>query len=92
MASWPKGEDPLLVLKEDSLVLAVRGTLKASGPPSVEVLAELRDFRLVLFASEPLMTIPFERLSFKAGSSGKAEVDVVIHYDTSAATPVRCTP
>ena len=78
MASWPKGEDPLLVLKEDSLVLAVRGTLKASGPPSVEVLAELRDFQLVLFASEPLMTIPFERLSFKAGSSGKAEVDVVM--------------
>ena len=59
-------------------MLAVHGTLKASGPPSVEVLAELRDFQLILFASEPLMTIPFERLSFKAGSSGKAEVDVVM--------------
>lgn len=78
MQSWPSAAAPLIELKEDSLLLAVHGTLKASGPPSVEVLAELRDFRLILFATEPLVTIPFERLSFKAGSSGKAEVDVVM--------------
>ncbi len=78
MASWPSEALPLLELKKDSLVLAVAGTLKASGPPSVEVLAELRDFKLNLFSKDPLIQIPFERLSFKAGSSGKAEVDVVM--------------
>ena len=78
MQSWPRGGPPLVVLKEDSLLLAVHGTLKASGPPSVEVLAELRNFRLHLFAVDPLIQIPFERMSFRSGSSGKAEVDVVM--------------
>ncbi|MGG5257541.1 hypothetical protein [Phycicoccus avicenniae] len=78
LQSWPKDEAPLVKLEPDSLVIALSGTLKASGPPSVEVLAELRRFSLVLFASEPLVTIPFERLSFHGGSSGKAEVDVVM--------------
>ncbi|HYN67036.1 MAG TPA: hypothetical protein VES93_09120, partial [Ornithinibacter sp.] len=78
MRSWPSEALPLIHLEPDSLVLAVHGTLKASGPPSVEVLAELRNFQLNLFAKDPLIQIPFERLSFKAGSSGKAEVDVVM--------------
>ncbi len=78
LESWPKGEDPLVKLEPDSLVIALAGTLRASGPPSVEVLAELRTFSLILFASEPLVTIPFERLSFHGGTSGKAEVDVVM--------------
>ena len=78
LSSWPAGEDPLVTLEKDSLVIALSGTLRASGPPSVEVLAELRRFSLILFASEPLVTIPFERMSFHAGSSGKAEVDVVM--------------
>jgi hypothetical protein len=78
MASWPSEAAPLIHLEKDSLVLAVNGTLKASGPPSVEVLAELRNFQLNLFAKDPLMQIPFERLGFRAGSSGKAEVDVVM--------------
>lgn len=78
LKSWPSEAAPLLKLQPDSLLLAVRGTLKAGGPPDVEVLAELRNFKLILFASEPLMTIPFEHISFKAGSTGKAEVDVLI--------------
>ncbi|QIM20610.1 hypothetical protein G7075_04695 [Phycicoccus sp. HDW14] len=78
LESWPKGEDPLVKLEPDSLVIALAGTLRASGPPSVEVLAELRKFSLILFASEPLVTIPFERMSFHGGTSGKAEVDVVL--------------
>jgi hypothetical protein len=78
MRSWPSEASPLIHLEKDSLVLAVHGTLRASGPPSVEVLAELRNFQLNLFAKDPLIQIPFERLSFKAGSSGKAEVDVVM--------------
>ncbi len=78
MRSWPSAAAPLVQMQPDSLLLAVHGTLKASGPPSVDVLAELRAFQLNLFAKDPLVTIPFERLSFKAGSSGKAEVDVVM--------------
>ena len=78
MAPWPSKAAPLIHLDPDSLVLAVHGTLKASGPPSFEVLAELRHFQLNLFATDPLIQIPFERLSFKSGSSGKAEVDVVM--------------
>ncbi|MBM6400261.1 hypothetical protein [Phycicoccus sonneratiae] len=78
LSSWPKGSAPLVKLEEDSLVIALAGTLRASGPPSVEVLAELRNFSLILFASEPLVTIPFERLAFHGGTSGKAEVDVVM--------------
>jgi hypothetical protein len=74
--SWPSETLPLLQLKKDSLVLAVRGTIKATAAPSVEVLAELREFQLNLFSKDPLMTIPFEHISFKAGTSGKAEVDV----------------
>lgn len=76
--SWPSEALPLLQLKKDSLVLAVRGTIKATAAPSVDVLAELRDFQLNLFSKDPLMTIPFEHLSFAAGSAGKAEVDVVM--------------
>ncbi|QKE84417.1 hypothetical protein [Arthrobacter sp. NEB 688] len=78
LESWPKGEAPLVRLAPDSLVIALAGTLRASAAPSVEVLAELRDFSLILFASEPLVTIPFERLGFHGGTSGKAEVDVVM--------------
>ncbi len=76
--SWPSESLPLLQLKKDSLVLAVRGTIKATAAPKVEVLAELRDFQLNLFSEDPLMTIPFDHVSFKAGSTGKAEVDVLI--------------
>lgn len=76
--SWKNETTPLLKLDPDSLLLAIRGTLKTSGPPDVEVLAELRRFTLILFASEPLMTIPFDHISFKAGSTGKPEIDVLI--------------
>ncbi|MFT3798820.1 hypothetical protein [Microbacterium sp.] len=78
LTSWPSAALPLLQLKKDSLVLAVAGTLKTTAAPKVEVLAELRDFQLNLFSKDPLMTIPFEHISFKAGSTGKAEIDVVI--------------
>ncbi len=42
------------------------------------MLAEIRDFSLTLFGKEPLMRVPFDHMSFKAGTAGKTEVDVVL--------------
>lgn len=77
--SWPKTGPKLLQFnRADALALAVRGTLKAQGSPSFEVLAELRDFQLNLFATDPLLTVPFRHISFKTGSTGKTEIDVMM--------------
>ena len=89
--SWPNGDhpflgitDPLLIFKpdgdgpRDNLVLAVEGRASGKGDMGVEVLAELRDFALLLLPGEPLVRFDFDHLSFKTGSSGKAEVDVVL--------------
>jgi hypothetical protein len=62
----------------DHLVLSVRGRLPATGAPEVTASAELRDFALTLFGTEPLMRVPFDHLFFTAGSTGKPEVDVVM--------------
>ena len=77
--SWPSSGAKLLQLnRDDGLALAVRGTLKAQGAPSFEVLAELRDFQLNLFANDPLLKVPFRHISFKSGSTGKTEIDVML--------------
>lgn len=79
IGSWPSSANPLLQInRADGLALAVRGTLKAQGAPSFEVLAELRDFQLNLFATDPLMKVPFRHISFKSGSTGKTEIDVMM--------------
>ena len=78
LASWPAGSDPILRVQPDSLLLAVDGRASGKGEMGLEVLAEIRDFELDLVGSEKLVRIAFDHLSFKAGSSGKAEVDVVI--------------
>lgn len=79
IGSWPSSSNPLLQInRSDGLALAVRGTLKAQGAPSFEVLAELRDFQLNLFATDPLMKVPFRHISFKSGSTGKTEIDVMM--------------
>ncbi|MBP1823103.1 hypothetical protein J3E61_006739 [Mycobacterium sp. OAE908] len=44
--------------------------------PSVEVLAQLTDFRLQLLPGLPLLHIPFKRLYFRATSGAKTEIDV----------------
>jgi hypothetical protein len=78
LASWPAGPDPILKVQPDSLLLAVDGRASGKGEMGLEVLAEIRDFELDLVGSEKLVRIAFDHLSFKAGSSGKADVDVVI--------------
>ena len=75
MALWHR---PILKVKKDSLVIAVDGRASGKGQMGVEVLAEIRDFELDLVGTEQLVRIAFDHLSFKAGSSGKPEVDVVI--------------
>jgi hypothetical protein len=44
---------------------------------SFDAVAELTDFKLVLVAPASLMELHFERIAFRAGSSGKPDVDVV---------------
>jgi hypothetical protein len=78
MKPWPSASDPILGLRPDSLVLAVEGRASGKGEMGVETLAEIRDFELNLVGSTKLVRISFDHLSFKAGSSGKADVDVVI--------------
>lgn len=80
MKSWPTSDadDMVLELQPDSFVLAVEGRASGKGTAGVEVLAELRDFTLHLLPGAPLVILPFEHMSFKGGSSGKAEVDVVM--------------
>jgi hypothetical protein len=78
LTSWPSPADPILKVDKDSLVLAVDGRASGKGQMGIDVLAEIRDFELDLVGSEKLVRIAFDHLSFKAGSSGKPEVDVVI--------------
>ena len=60
-------------------MLAVDGRASGKGEMRVDVLAELRDFALLLLPGEPLVRFDFDHLSFKSGSTGKAEVDVVLN-------------
>ncbi len=75
LQSWPK-DAPILTLPKKGLTLAVEG--QAGAHPKAEVLAELRGFGLILPPGEPMMKLPFDHLSFKAGSSGKVEVDAAV--------------
>ncbi len=80
LQNWPASH-PVFTLKDphqDNLVLAVEGRVSATGDADVTVLAEIRDFSLTLFGEKPLMRVPFDHLSFKAGTTGKTEVDVVL--------------
>ena len=76
LQSWPNEAKPVLQLPERGLTLAVEG--QAGKNPKAEVLAELRGFALILPPGEPMMKLPFDHLMFKAGSSGKAEVDASV--------------
>lgn len=81
MKSWPV-QDPKKVILEfarpDCFVLAIEGRASGKGEMGVTVLAELRDFTLHLLPGAPLIVLPFEHMSFKSGSSGKTEVDVLL--------------
>lgn len=65
--------------KPDSLHLDVEVRASASAPPAVDIVAEIIDFDLNLIGDGDagLMKLMFRRIGFRAGSSGKPEVDVV---------------
>jgi len=79
MKSWPDDNDPVLELQTDSLVIAVEGRINGKGEMGVDALAELKDFSLNLLPGAELVSFKFDHLSFKGGTDGKAEVDVVIN-------------
>ncbi|QNN52378.1 hypothetical protein [Nocardioides mesophilus] len=77
---WPQAA-PILELGDggrDNLVLAVEGRVGGDGTADVTASAEIRDISLLLFPGTPLMRVPFDHLFFKAGTTGKPEVDVVL--------------
>ena len=78
MRSWPE-TDPILELKPDSLVLAVEGRASGQDGMKIDALAELRDFTLNLLPGADLVRFKFDHLSFRAGSTGKPDVDVVLN-------------
>jgi hypothetical protein len=87
LRSWPSPAAPFLGITDpiveivnprNSLVLAVDGRAASNGEFGVEVLAELRDFILNLLPGETLVRFKFDHLSFKAGTNGKPDVDVVL--------------
>lgn len=78
MRSWPTS-NPILELTERSLALAVEGRASGTGIAQVDAMAELRDFTLNLLPGAELVRFRFDHLSFRAGSSGKPDVDVVLH-------------
>jgi hypothetical protein len=79
LASWPSAGAPLLQVKEDSLVFAIEAKTGLDGRSSAHAMAEMRDFALHLFPDAELLALKFDRFMFKAGSSGKPEVDIVLH-------------
>lgn len=76
LKSWPDDNKPVLKLPKNGFTLAVEG--QAGAKPKLDILAELRGFALILPPGEPMMKLPFDHLSFKAGSSGKVEVDASV--------------
>jgi hypothetical protein len=78
VASWPSAAAPLLEVKDDSLVFAVQGLAGMDGKAKLEALAELRDFTLHLFPDAELLALRFDHFTFKSGTSGKPEVDIVL--------------
>ncbi|MFE7844045.1 hypothetical protein ACFUTX_02475 [Microbacterium sp. NPDC057407] len=84
LKDWPNSTAPILAfLPRDGtpkkpLTISVTGTAGVDAKPSLKILAELREFRLDLLPIEPLLQIEFEHLSFRSGTSGKTEVDVVL--------------
>ncbi len=80
LQNWPAGGAAVFTLDDpnaDNLVLSVDGRVTPHGA-DVTMLAELRDFSLTLFGDSPLMRVPFDHMSFKAGTTGKTEIDVVL--------------
>lgn len=83
LQDWPPGGPTLVAFKETNgvkrnLSLRVEGKVTATGEMHAEAVAEIRDVELRLFGDEPLIVFPIHHMYFKAGASGKPEVDVLL--------------
>ena len=76
LESWPAAE-PLIELKEDSLLLAIQARAGFDGKGSAHALADLRDFTLHLFPKAELISLKFARFSFMVEGNKKPEIDIV---------------
>ncbi len=77
LKSWPNATDPLLEVKEDSLLFSITARAGMNGKNEVSALAQMKDFTLHLFPKAELVRIAFNRFGFSAGSS-KHDLDIVI--------------
>lgn len=77
---WPGSTpDSAIFLPSDPRSLLVAVDVRGGDlvpQPSVDVLAQLTDFRLQLLPGLPLLHIPFKRLYFRATTGAKTEIDV----------------
>lgn len=77
--STPKAPNIFNPISDSALHIDVEVCASATGPPSVNILAEIADFELNLIGNgkTALMQLKFRRIGFHSGSTGKPEVDVV---------------
>lgn len=84
LQNFPKdapNDDALFFVDENGLLLSIEVRAAGTGTVGVDVLAQLSNFGLNLFEkkSSTLIRIAIDRLSFRASSGGKPEVDVVMN-------------
>jgi hypothetical protein len=70
-------DDALFFVRKDGLLLSVEARASGADGVGMDILAELREFKLNLFPDAPLMRLGFDRIAFRAASGRKPEVDVV---------------
>lgn len=75
--SWPSSNPLFCANDAHGLVLAVEARTGGAGGAQSQVLAELRDFDLVLLPGAELLRLRFDHISFRAGTGRRTEVDVV---------------
>jgi hypothetical protein len=72
-------DDALFYVDEDGLLLSIEARASGKDGVGVDVLAQLSNFGLNLFADATLITIGIDRLSFRSSNGRKPEVDVVMN-------------
>lgn len=76
IGNFPDSGDPIFQANAP-LRISVESRAGVKTGASFDAVAELTDFQLNLVAPASLMELHFERLAFRAGTSGKPDVDVV---------------
>jgi hypothetical protein len=77
LKSWPASNPTFVVDNSSSFVISLDVRASATTNPSVDLLAQLDNFKLDLFPGAPLMRFNFDRIAFRGGSNRKPDVDLV---------------